>query len=66
MKRSIEKTYKLTFKEQYIPENPWRPWIKKGETIYLHGKSKRDIIKYFEPKAIRMLRKGKITLKRVL
>lgn len=58
--------YKITMKAEYIPRNIYRKWAKKGDIFYLHGKNKKELLKYFEPEARTLVRKKKIIIKKVL
>jgi hypothetical protein len=58
--------FEVTSKVDYIPQNPWRPWVKRGQVMFLFGKDKNDVLKYFEPEARDLARRGFIDIKKVI
>jgi hypothetical protein len=57
--------YEVEVLETYIPENPFKRWIEKGEKLYFHARNKKELLKYFEDKAKRWVREGKIVIRRI-
>jgi hypothetical protein len=65
MRRPKLYLYEVEVLDTYIPENPWRPWIEKGEKFYYRARNKKELLKYFEDKAKRWVREGKIVIRRI-
>lgn len=60
------KKFEVISNVQYIPRNPWRPWVKTGQRSFYFAKSKKDLLKYFEPEARKLVKKGMIKIKKVM
>lgn len=61
----IRHLYKVTLKTQYIPENPWRKWGKKGDVSYYHSTSKKELLGLMEPEARKLYERGKIKIEKL-